>query len=362
MGNIDTTQRACTSAKRLLGAGVVMMLLLAGASCSGSDSKSSSRTIVPAVAPPLVQTAATAPAATAAASATLDTTAGSTATAETAVSADAVALTGATPSVVGANSAADVGLTSANPFGTALAITAAVSVRVDDVRAAVNRLPDLVAANGGAIFDSQVSVGDPAKAAAAVTVKIPPAGLEALIRGLGGLGELTARTQQTEDVADQLADTQNRIAAAQASVDRVRTLLATATDLDAIIRIEGELTIRETSLEQLLATERNVTDRVQLATLTITLTPTPPAPLVVAEAKPKLVDTGSDVKPSNSVGRALGAGWNGFVRVVHAIAIGVAFMLPVITLVLLGGLMWLVLHRVRRGRRGRHVHQPAPAE
>ncbi len=361
MGSIETTQRTCTSTRRLAGAGVIAILLLAGASCA-SDSKSSSATVAgfesaaAATVPPYTETAATTAEATATTAAA---TADSTASNETVPPAGDVAgsLAAATP-LAGGATPGEVGLTSVNPFGTALAITAAVNVQVADVRAAVNDLPGLVSANGGAIFDSQVAVGDPASASASITVKIPPAGLEPLISGLGGLGELTGRTQQTEDVAEQLADTQNRIATAQASVDRVRFLLASATDLDAIIRIEGELTIRETSLEQLLATERNVTDRVQLATLTITLTPTPVVPVaVVAKADP--IDVGARVEPSSSVARALNAGWHGFASVVHGIVIGAAFMLPVIVLLLVGGLTWLAMRRLRRRSPG--VVTVAPA-
>lgn len=350
MGSIDTTQITCTSGKRLLGAAIITIALLGASSCS-SDSKSSAATrLEPSAAN--VPEAQPAPVTTAAASAATTAGTAATMTADTTAVADAaggLAPTGALAQAPG-TSAAGVALGSASPFGTALAITAAVSLQVDDVRKAVNDLPDLVAANGGAIFDSEVAVGDPATATAMLTVKIPPTGLEPLISGLGGIGELTGRTQQTEDVADQLADVQNRIAAAQASVDRVRLLLSTATDLDAIIRIEGELTIRETALEQLLATERNVSDRVQLATLTINITPTPPPPPVLVTAKPKLVDTGTEVKPSDSVGRALSSGWHGFVTVLHGIAVGVAFMLPVLGLLIVGGLVTLAARRLRRRR------------
>jgi hypothetical protein len=267
--------------------------------------------------------------------------------------AGSVALADATGPDLPTVAANDVSLASASPFGTALAITASVDVAVPDVRVAVNDLPDLVAANGGAIFDSQIAVGDPKSASATVTVKIPPAGLEHLISGLGGLGELTGRSQQTEDVADQLADTRNRIDAAQASVDRVRALLASAVDIDAVIRIEGELTIRETALEQLLATERNVSDRVQLATLTIVFTPKQVEAVVVP---PPAVMTGAKVTPANSVARAFTSGWRGFVTAVHTVVVGLAYVVPLLAIVLLAAIGAWALRRLRRPTK-----HPAPA-
>lgn len=326
----NVTPSTCTSPKGMRGTGVIAVLLamavpLAAAGCS-SDSKSSSAT---------VREAATA--ATAAATGSVTGAAGG-----LPGSAADIALTGG----AAVADAGNVTLADASPFGTALAITASVSVQVTDVRAAVNDLPALVEAKGGAIFDTDVTVGDPATAAAMITVKIRPQELESLIAGLGGLGELTGRTQQTEDVADQLADTQSRIATAQRSVDRVRVLLDTAVDLDAVITIENELTIRETALEQLLATQRNVTDRVQLATLTIMIRAVP----VIARP----------TTHATTVGGAFRSGWRGFVRVLHGIAVAVAYLAPLLALGFVASIGVLVVHRLRRSRR--RVTTPAPAE
>jgi hypothetical protein len=344
MGSNGTHGR-CTSGKRILAAGVTLLLVVGAAGCS-SDSKKSAATTIDHAATAATTAATTASADTAAAAAT--------SAPATNGGSDAVALTG-TGAVVPAPVAAS------GAFGAALAITASVTVQVADVRVAVNNLPALVDAHGAAIFDSTIAVGDPATATATVTVKVPPLNLEALIAGLGGeggLGELTARTQKTEDVTDQLTDTASRIATAQKSVDRVRTLLDTATDLDAVVRIEGELTIRETALEQLLASQRNVTERVQLATLTIVLTPTPtppppPAPVIVRH------------HGQTSVGGALRSGWHGFVVAAHGTAVGMAYIAPVLALFLLGALIMLVVRRLRRGRSGssrrsRPAGSPAP--
>jgi len=342
MGNI-ITQGTCTSAStststraggRLTAALAAVLLTIGVAGCSGSDSKSSATT--PAVAEMQSATTAAAAATTAAAAET-------TAPAAAAPDDHAVAL-------AGTQAAAPTGSPIAlpddvTPFGTALAITATVTVEVPDVRKAVIALPQLVAAKGGAIFDSNVEVGQPETATATVTVKVRPQDLEDLIAGLGGLGELVGRTQQTEDVTDQLADTESRISTAQASVDRVRALLAGATNLDDVVRIENELTIRETNLEQLLASQRNVTARVQLATLTVVLTPAPkPVPVAVIEVGAK-----AD-RSSSSVGAALRSGWNRFVLIVHAIVVALAYLAPLLGLALIGGLVAIVLTRLNRRR------------
>jgi hypothetical protein len=241
----------------------------------------------------------------------------------------------------------------ATPFGAALAITASVTVQVPDVRQTVIDLPDLITAKGGAIFDSQIEVGDPERATATITVKVRPQDLERLISGLSGVGDLTTRTQDTEDVTDQIADIESRLATAQASVDRVRALLASAVDLDDIVKIENELTIRETALEQLLAGQRNVTGRVQLATLTIILTPVPAA--LVAEV-------GAKADESRSVGAALSSGWKRFVTVLHGGVVVLAYLAPLLGLVLIAGVGFILANRVRRhGSGGDPSGGPLPA-
>ena len=99
----------------------------------------------------------------------------------------------------------------------------------------------------------------------------------------------------------------------------------------------------------------------QLATLTITFAPTPVVPVaVVATADP--IDVGAKVEPSSSVARALNTGWHGFASVVHGIVIGVAFMLPVIVLLLVCGLIWLATRRLRRRSPGVAAVTPSATE
>jgi len=291
------------------------LILFGGITACGADNDSSTAT----VSAPLV-----------AGSATAGTTGpGDIGFLDAADSADSIAETAAIGDISLAEGSAAA---ASSPIGSALAIVASVAVEVDDVRQAVLSIPDVVADHGGAIYNTDVAVGDPVTAAATITVKVPPTGLEPLIAGLGGVGELTRRTQQTEDVAAQISDTGARIETARASVDRVRELLASATDLAAVVTIEAELTVRETALETLLATQRNLADRVSLATLTITVS-------AVAEPEP-IANTSS-----RGVGHAFGTGWNTFVDVLHGIALVLAYAAPLLALLLVAGAVTVAVRR-----------------
>jgi len=264
-----------------------------------------------------------------------------------AAAADAVSLSPGAATSPGEVSPDALPLPQISPFGTALAIEAELTIQVADVREAVIALPDLVAKRNGAIFDTDIAVGQPETATATITVKVQPQDLESLIAGLAGLGEVTDRTQRTEDVADQIADTESRIQTAQASVDRVRILLDEAATLNDVVRIENELTIRETVLEQLLASQRNLTDRVQLATLTIVITPAPVDQAAAPVAK----------RNSTGVADALGKGWEKFTSALHGTVVALAYGAPFLVIALLVGIVaWWV-----RRRTPRRVQPASPA-
>ena len=139
---------------------------------------------------------------------------------------------------------------------------------------------------------------------------------------LDAVGDVQSFVQQGEDVTDQLTDLDTRITNQRASVARIRELHATATDVEAIVRIEGELTNRETALEQLLAMQASLQGRVAMSTLTIDITETPAAAATT--------DEGDD--DGTTIGDALGAGWSAFAGALFAIALVLTAAMPFLLL------------------------------
>ena len=138
---------------------------------------------------------------------------------------------------------------------------------------------------------------------------VPPAELGAVRNVLDDAGDVLSYEQLAEDVTDQLADLDTRIANQRASIERIRELYANAADVDSIVRIEAELTSRETMLEQMLATQQQVTDRVAMSTLTVDITTAP-------DAVEPVDDDGT------GIGDALAAGWSAFAGGVFALVLG----------------------------------------
>ena len=189
---------------------------------------------------------------------------------------DGVGGTGAVPAVFDATS-----------LGRSIVFTAAITVEVDDVVSAGKEAQAAVAGLGGILFGQETRTG--ADARSTLTIKVPPANFAAALERLSGIGELVDQTVFADDVTERVVDLQSQITTSEASVERLRSFLDTAADLEDLAALETELLRRETDLEILRGRLRTLEDQVALATIVLTLAePTDPTP----EPAIELIQTG----------------------------------------------------------------------
>ena len=233
-----------------------------------------------------------------------------------------------------------------------LVIVMTVGVEVADTAAAVDKVIGLAAAHGGQLYNSSLDLTDPLTAAGDLVFKLPPAEVDAFLHGLEeGIGRRTGLQGTTSDVTTQLSDLDAQIVTAQKSVDRVRALLTAAKDLGEVITLEGELSTRETHLEQLLAQQSGLSNQVAMATITVHLTTAPAAAAATS-------------KKDKGIGSAFRSGWRAFLLVLLAFVLFVGYTAPFL---LMGAVVLLVAWGVNRRRPGgpsrsrSAVPQPPPA-
>jgi hypothetical protein len=216
-------------------------------------------------------------------------------------------------------------------------VTVTLDLLVGDVGASGVKVATMAEGVGGFVFSQQTNLGE--HPSSSIVLKVPPDKVSSLVNTLGSVGKLVSQTQQAEDVTAQFVDLQSRITTAQASVVRMRGFLDKTTNVSELASLEGELTRRQTELEQLLGQQRVLASRTDLATVTVTLTPAP------AKAP----------STSPSVSRALHAGARSVVEIGKAIAVVGAFLLPWLPTALA---LWLLAWWLNRRRRRRPVSVP----
>ncbi|MET0145225.1 MAG: DUF4349 domain-containing protein [Ilumatobacteraceae bacterium] len=242
--------------------------------------------------------------------------------------------------------------------GQSIAITAHATLQAADVRRAVDRVTTAVTARGGRVMAADVDYsapdpdGEQPGSRATLVLAVPPDQLTAVADELESLGTVVSFDQLAEDVTDQLADLDTRIANMRASVERVRALYDQAADIDTIVRLEAELTRRETDLEVALASQAAVQDRVTMSTFTVDITAAP------GETE----TTTGDEDPG--VADAFGSGWSAFVGGLFAVVLVLVAIAPFVVVLLVAGIIGLGIRQrvLRRRRDSVTTTDPAPAD
>lgn len=222
----------------------------------------------------------------------------------------------------------------------ALVRTAQLSVDVADAGVAVRQVRGAAAGASGLVVQEQTT-----DRGSTLVLRVPAAALDQVIDEVGGFGTVTWRRAQVSDATDQVVDLDARVASQQASVDRVRLLLARAESIGDIVSIESELAQREADLDSLKNRLAGLRDKVALSTLTIDLSGPGDVPPPIDQADGGFLG-------------GLAAGWSGVLGLGAAVGAALGFLLPFLPVfAVLIGIGWLA----RRMVRGRRTVAPAGA-
>ena len=143
-----------------------------------------------------------------------------------------------------------------------------VGVEVADAAAAVDEVIALAAAHGGQLYDSSLDLTDPLTAAGDLVFKLPPARGGCLPDGprtghraaYRPAGHHRAMSPPSSPISMRRSSPPRRASSGCGRCSRP------AKDLGEVITLEGELSTRETHLEQLLAQQSGLDGQVAMAT------------------------------------------------------------------------------------------------
>ncbi|MBF6416720.1 DUF4349 domain-containing protein [Nocardia cyriacigeorgica] len=180
---------------------------------------------------------------------------------------------------------------------------------------------------------------------ARLTVRIPAEHTDDFIAGLGDIGEVTEVSTNRDDVTMQWQDLDARIKALQASVDRLRVLMAEATNTADLLAAEQALSSRQAELDSLTGQKRLLDDQIALSTLTIEISSTRTEP---------------EEGPTN-FWDGIVSGWNSLVDWLKDAVVFLGKAVPWIGfLAVIGAVVWVIVRLARRPRRAKAAASTAP--
>ncbi len=261
------------------------------------------------------------------------------------------AASASTATVPGASSSALPGVPKTQPPSGPLVVkTASASIAIGPrkISRVIGEIGSLAQSMGGYV-DSQSTSGGNAKhgpTGAQLAIRVQASDFEAALAHLGSFGRLTNESVKSQDVTGQVADLGAEIQILQAESHLLGRKLVEAGSTASFLQIEGQLTSVNQQLQGLQAQQGVLSNFAALATIDVTLSATG----VPAATRPA-------PHPDGALVAWRYASHNSLV-VLDALAAGLGWALP---LLVLGGLVWLGVDRVRRRRRVARPEGPAPA-
>jgi hypothetical protein len=148
--------------------------------------------------------------------------------------------------------------------------TGAVSLKSTDVAKARFEIQKVIDDHNG-LVDDENTVTDKKGVVrmSRLVVRVPTTDFDATMTKLATIGTLVEQSRKAKDVTTEVIDTNARIKAQQASVDRVETLLARAQSIRDIVSIEAQLTRRQADLDSLKQQAAYLQDQTEMSTIDV---------------------------------------------------------------------------------------------
>jgi Domain of unknown function (DUF4349) len=222
---------------------------------------------------------------------------------------------------------------------------ASLIIRSSNVGQAMIRAEGIATGAGGYVASENTQADRKGSArTSSLVFRVPSSSFDSTLRALKALGDLESEETSSQDVTADVVDVRSRVASAKATIRRIQLLLGRAQDLGDVIKLESELSSRQSDLEALEARLSYLSDQVAMSTISLTLV----TPIAAPAPKPD---------HSGFVG-GLRSGWDALVVVLVGAATVAGALLPFLgTAVLLGIPAWLVVRSVNRRRR---IEAPTP--
>ena len=150
--------------------------------------------------------------------------------------------------------------------------TASLSLRVEDVPAAIGQVRNIAQESGGFV-QKMSSFGEGDERQATIILRVPQGQFSAALQGIESLGRMLDQDLGRADVSEQLIDLNARLGSSQREEKSLLALLDRANQVSEILAVERELNRVRSDIEQLQGRLNFLERQVALSTITVSLLP-----------------------------------------------------------------------------------------
>jgi hypothetical protein len=216
--------------------------------------------------------------------------------------------------------------------------TGQVTIEVPQVPAALARVGDIAVSNGGYLSSSNVYTSTNDRKTGYAVIRIPAGNFDAVMQSLAPLGKVLATSEQRSDVTAQYVDLSIQNASLHNQLDGFNRIMARATNVEDIIKIQVEIDRVTMTLNQIEGQLRYLSNQIDLSTITVNL----------QEPEPVGGET------SYNIVTAINDGIAGFFGMISAI---IVFIFSIIPLLILA----VIVYAIYRWHQKRKVGKAAGA-
>ncbi|HMA05676.1 MAG TPA: DUF4349 domain-containing protein [Methanomicrobiales archaeon] len=217
-------------------------------------------------------------------------------------------------------------------FQTKIIKTGQVTIEVAQVPAAIDQIRNLAQSNGGYLSTSSVYTSQNDRKTGYAVIRIPADRFDTVMQALAPLGKILSSSEQRSDVTEQYVDLTIQNESYHTQLDNYYRLMAKATDVEDIIKIQAQIDQITLSINQVEGRLRYLSSQIDLSTITVNL----------QEPEPVGGETGFNIIT------AINEGIAGFFGMIGAIIVLVFSLLPLIILVIIA----YAVYRYYKKRKG----------
>lgn len=227
--------------------------------------------------------------------------------------------------------------------------TGSLNLEVADVDAAVSQAEALIKGLGGHVADSRANDTGKGKSAD-VTYRIPAERWSEALSGLKGLAKRVVDEQtSSEDVTAQVVDLDARLSNLSATEAALQGIMAKATTITDILKVQSELTQVQGDIESMTAQRDLLANQAALATLEVGFNPPPVAEVTQASSG---WDLGKEI--DNALASLVRIGQGALSLLIWLLIVVLPVLIPVVIVI------WIINRLYVRWRRTHPAPPPAP--